>query len=83
MALLPKALRFSLFDALSLKTMRFVHAVPRRQASGLVAEVYEQIDHDFFSFFSSICQIIEMFVAILLAEVTAQDLQRRRTGARE
>lgn len=48
MALLPKALRFSLFDALSLKTMRFVHAVPRRQATGLVAEVYEQIDNDFF-----------------------------------
>lgn len=48
MALLPKALRFALFDALSLKTMRFVHAVPRRQASSLVAEVYEQIDNDFF-----------------------------------
>jgi hypothetical protein len=48
MALLPKALRFALFDALSLKTMRFVHAVPRRQATGLVAEVYEQIDNDFF-----------------------------------
>ena len=48
MALLPKALRFALFDALSLKTMRFVHAVPRRQAAGLVAEVYGQIDNDFF-----------------------------------
>ena len=48
MALLPKNLRFWLFDVLSLKTMRYVHAVPRKKATGLVAEVYEQINEDFF-----------------------------------
>jgi hypothetical protein len=48
MALLPKKLRFWLFDTLSLKTMRYVHAVPRHRAKGLVAEVYDQIAEDFF-----------------------------------
>ena len=48
MALLPKTLRFWLFDTLSVKTMRFLDAVPRRQAKGLVAEVYDQIAEDFF-----------------------------------
>ncbi|WP_432698352.1 hypothetical protein ACQUQP_08430 [Marinobacterium sp. YM272] len=48
MALLPKKLRFWLFDNLSLKTMRYVGAVPRSKATGLVAEVYDMIDEDFF-----------------------------------
>lgn len=48
MAILPKKLRFWLFDTLSLVTMRYVEAVPRRKATGLVAEVYDQIDRDFF-----------------------------------
>lgn len=48
MSLLPKVLRFKLFDALSLKTMRYVNAVPRHKATGLVAQVYEQIANDFF-----------------------------------
>ncbi|GAA0680010.1 hypothetical protein GCM10009104_00300 [Marinobacterium maritimum] len=48
MALLPKKLRFWLFDTLSLKTMRYVEAVPRHKATGLVAEVYDMIVEDFF-----------------------------------
>ena len=48
MALLPKSLRFRLFDSLSVKTMRYVTTVPRHKASGIVAEVYDQISDDFF-----------------------------------
>ena len=48
MALLPKQLRFWLFDTLSLKTMRYVHAVPRSKADGFVEEIYKQIKEDFF-----------------------------------
>ncbi len=48
MALLPKTLRLWLFDTLSLKTMRYVEAVPRHKAKGLVAEVYDMITDDFF-----------------------------------
>jgi hypothetical protein len=46
--MLPKRFRFWLFETLSLKTMRYVHAIPRRTATGLVAEVYEMIEEDFF-----------------------------------
>ena len=46
--MLPKRLRFRLFEVLSLKTMRYVHAIPRRKASGLVAQVYSMIEEDFF-----------------------------------
>src|SRR5215472_6469520 len=46
--MLPKTLRFRLFEILSLKTMRYVHAIPRRKASGLVAQVYDMIEQDFF-----------------------------------
>ena len=46
--MLPKTLRFWLFDRLSLKTMRYVRAVPRHEASGLVADVYDMIADDFF-----------------------------------
>src|SRR5262249_45463690 len=46
--MLPKTFRFWLFEALSLKTMRYVHAIPRRKASGLVAQVYDMIEQDFF-----------------------------------
>ena len=48
MALLPKQLRFWLFDTLSLKTMRYVHAVPHSKANGVVGEIYKQINEDFF-----------------------------------
>ncbi len=46
--MLPTKLKYSLFDKLSLKTMRHVHAVPRRSATGLVAEVYDMVAEDFF-----------------------------------
>src|SRR5215471_5995524 len=46
--MLPKTFRFWLFDTLSLWTMRYVHAVPRRSATGLVAQVYDMIEEDFF-----------------------------------
>ena len=46
--MLPKKFRFWLFETLSLKTMRYVHAISRRSASGLVAEVYKMIE-DIFS----------------------------------
>ncbi len=46
--MLPKTLRFRLFEILSLKTMRYVRAIPRRKATGLVAQVYGMIEEDFF-----------------------------------
>src|SRR5262245_39739479 len=46
--MLPRTFRFWLFETLSLKTMRYVHAVPRRKASGLVARIYDMIEEDFF-----------------------------------
>jgi hypothetical protein len=48
MALLPKTLRFWLFDTLSVKTMRYLEPLPRHKASGMAAEVYAQIAEDFF-----------------------------------
>jgi hypothetical protein len=39
MALLPKNLRFWLFDTLSVKTMRYLESVPRHKAQGVAAEV--------------------------------------------
>lgn len=46
--MLPNTLRFRLFEILSLKTMRYVQAVPRRRATGFAAEVYDMIEEDFF-----------------------------------
>jgi hypothetical protein len=46
--MLPDKLRLWIFDRLSVKTMRYVSAVPKRQASGLVKRVYDMIDEDFF-----------------------------------
>ena len=46
--MLPSKLRFWLFDTLSVKTMRFVSAVPTRQAEGLTKQVYNMIREDFF-----------------------------------
>ena len=46
--MLPKKFRFWLFETLSLHTIRYVHAIPRRKATGLVAEVYDMIEEDFF-----------------------------------
>ncbi|MHC5012879.1 MAG: carboxymuconolactone decarboxylase family protein [Planctomycetota bacterium] len=46
--LLPKKLRFWLFDRLSVKTMRYVTSVPRSEATGLTGRLYEMIADDFF-----------------------------------
>ena len=46
--MLPSKLKLELFDRLSVKTMRYVTSVPRRMATGLVKEVYDMIDDDFF-----------------------------------
>lgn len=46
--MLPSKLRYWLFDRLSIKTMRYVSAVPRGEATGLTREVYDMIAEDFF-----------------------------------
>src|SRR5262245_45150855 len=46
--MLPKLFRFWLFERLSLKTMRYVHAIPRRKSTGVVAQGYDMIEEDFF-----------------------------------
>ena len=46
--MLPSKLRYWLFDTLSIKTMRYVSAVPTRQAEGLTRKVYDMIREDFF-----------------------------------
>ena len=46
--MLPNKLRLWLFDRLSVKTMRYVNAIPKSRATGLTKKVYEMIDDDFF-----------------------------------
>lgn len=46
--MLPSHFRYWLFDYMSVKTMRYVDAVPARQASGLTKDVYDMIREDFF-----------------------------------
>lgn len=46
--MLPNSLRLWLFDNLSVKTMRYVSAVPMGKATGLTKRVYEMIADDFF-----------------------------------
>ena len=46
--MLPSALRYWLFDTLSVQPMRHVEAVPARQARGLTRDVYTMIREDFF-----------------------------------
>jgi alkylhydroperoxidase family enzyme len=46
--MLPTKLRLRLFDRLSVKTMRYVTAVPRSEARGLTKSVYDMIEEDFF-----------------------------------
>jgi AhpD family alkylhydroperoxidase len=48
LTMLSSSLRFWLFDYLSVKTMRFVSAVPTQQAEGLTKRVYDMIREDFF-----------------------------------
>jgi hypothetical protein len=69
MALLPKTLRFWLFDILSVKTMRYVDSVPRHKAQGVVAEVYDQIADDFFvnGSLTSRTRVPDLFAAAWIA----------------
>jgi AhpD family alkylhydroperoxidase len=46
--MLPEKIRHTLFDRLSVKTMRYVDVVPSRQAEGLTKQVYDMIREDFF-----------------------------------
>ncbi len=46
--MLPTKLRAELFERLSIKTMRYVSAIPSHKAEGLVARVYDMIAEDFF-----------------------------------
>ncbi|MBY6069522.1 hypothetical protein KUW17_22490 [Leisingera aquaemixtae] len=46
--MLPAKLRYWLFDTMSVKTMRYVRAVPARKATGLTKTVYDMIREDFF-----------------------------------
>ena len=46
--MLPDKLRYELFDRLSIQTMRYVKSIPRKQATGLVKQVYAMIADDFF-----------------------------------
>ena len=41
--MLPSSIRYWLFDTLSVQTMRYVSAVPTREAQGLTKRVYEMI----------------------------------------
>ena len=45
--MLPAKFRFWLFDHLSVKTIRYVSAVPNRKAQGLTKNVYDMIREDF------------------------------------
>lgn len=46
--MLPSKFRYWLFDTLSVQPMRYVSAVPTRQAQGLTKQVYAMIQEDFF-----------------------------------
>lgn len=46
--MLPAKFRARLFNSLSVKTMRYVKPVPTETASGLVRQVYDMINDDFF-----------------------------------
>lgn len=46
--MLPSKIRYWLFDILSVQTMRYVSAVPTRNARGLTKTVYNMIRDDFF-----------------------------------
>jgi len=46
--MLPAKIRYWLFDTLSVQPMRYVSAVPTREAKGLTKQVYDMIQEDFF-----------------------------------
>ena len=64
--MLPSAFRQWLFDRLSVRTMRYVTAVPRDGAAGLTRHVYDMIEEDFFinGSLTSRSQVPELMAAI-------------------
>lgn len=66
--MLPKRLREELFERASVKTMRYVSAVPVRSAVGLAKRTYEMIAEDFFvnGSLSSHSQVPELFAGTWL-----------------
>ena len=46
--MLPAKLRAALFERMSVMTMRYLRSIPRRDASGLVARVYDMVADEFF-----------------------------------
>ena len=66
--MLPKRLREDLFEKASVKTMRYVSAVPVRSATGLTKRVYEMIAEDFFvnGSLSSHSEVPELFAGTWL-----------------
>ncbi len=66
--MLPRRLREDLFEKASVKTMRHVHAVPIREATGLTRRVFDMIAEDFFvnGSLSSHSQVPELFAGTWL-----------------
>ena len=46
--MLPEKIQKAMFESLSVKTMRYVDAVPAKEVTGLLEEIYKQVDEDFF-----------------------------------
>lgn len=67
--MLPEKIRYALFDQMSVKTMRYVSAVPTRRAKGLTKEVYDMIREDFFKngSLTSRSKVPELMAAIWMA----------------
>ena len=66
--MLPTRIRENLFERASVKTMRYVNAVPVRSSVGLVRRVYDMIAEDFFvnGSLSSHSQVPELFAGTWL-----------------
>jgi len=66
--MLPKRLRETLFEKASVKTMRYVSAIPVRAATGLVRRTYDMIAEDFFvnGSLSSHSRVPELFAGTWL-----------------
>ncbi len=66
--MLPKTLRESLFEKASVKTMRYVKAVPIKSATGKTKEIFDMIAEDFFvnGSLSSHSQVPDLFAGTWL-----------------
>jgi len=87
--MLPKRLREAMFEKTSVKTMRYVTAVPIRSAVGLVRRVFDMIAEDFFvnGSLSSHSQVPELFAGAWLggreAVLVSDRIDRTTKEARE